>query len=59
MDYLKLGMSRSYYSIAYKRYRNNILKEHFNIIFGTIIVLLVLFIGSRLYKKHKNRKYDD
>ena len=59
MDYLELGMSRSYYSIAYKRYRNNIIKEHFNLIFGAIIILLVVFIGSRLYKKHKNKKYDD
>ena len=59
MDYLSLGMSRSYYSIAYKRYRNNVIKSHFNLIFGVILVLLVAFIVSRLYKKHKSGKYDD
>lgn len=58
MDYLSLGMSRSYYSIAYKRYRNNLLKENFNWIFGSIIVLLVAFLGYRVYKKSKNRKYN-
>ena len=59
MDYLSLGMSRSYYSIAYKRYRNDVLKENFNLIFGGIIVLLVGFLSFRLYKKAKNGKYDD
>ncbi len=59
MDYLSLGMSRSYYSIAYKRYRNDVLKENFNLIFGGIIVLLVGFLSFRLYKKAKSGKYDD
>ncbi len=59
MDYLSLGMSRSYYSIAYKRFRNELLKDNFNWIFGTILVLLVGILGFRFYKKVKNRKYDD
>ena len=59
MDYLSLGMSRSYYSIAYKRYRNNVLKAHFNVIFGVILVLLVAFIVTRIRKKYKNNKYSD
>lgn len=59
MDYLSLGMSRSYYSIAYKRYRNNVLKENFNLIFGGILVLLVGFLSYRVYKKAKSGKYDD
>ncbi len=59
MDYLSLGMSRSYYSIAYKRYRNNVIKSHFNLIFGVILVLLVAFIVTRLIKKSKAGKYDD
>lgn len=59
MDYLSLGMSRSYYSIAYKRYRNNLLKENFNLIFGGVLVLIVAFLGFKLYKAIKNRNYDD
>lgn len=58
MNYLDLGMSRSYYSIAYKRYRNDVLKENFNWIFGGIILLFVLFLGYKGWKKHKNKKFD-
>lgn len=58
MDYLDLGMSRSYYSIAYKRYRNNVIKQNFNLIFGSILVLLVAFLGNKLYKSIKNREVD-
>lgn len=59
MDYLSLGMSRSYYSIAYKRYRNELLKDNFNVIFGAILVLFVGFLSYRVYKKTKNKKNDD
>jgi hypothetical protein len=59
MDYLDLGMSRSYYSIAYKRYRNDIIKTNFNWIFGGIIVIIVLLMARSLYKKSKKRKKDD
>jgi tetratricopeptide (TPR) repeat protein len=59
MDYLDLGMSRSYYSIAYKRYRNDIIKANFNWIFGGIIVIIVLLMARSLYKKSKKRKKDD
>jgi hypothetical protein len=52
-------MSRSYYSIAYKRYRNDIIKTNFNWIFGGIIVIIVLLMARSLYKKSKKRKKDD
>lgn len=55
MDYLELGMSKSYYSIAYKRYRNNVLKQNFNVIFGVVLVAIVGFIGFKIYKKRKNK----
>lgn len=59
MDNLDLGKSRSYYSIAYKRYRNNVIKQNFNLIFGTILVLIVAFISTRTYKNMKKRKKDN
>lgn len=48
MKYLELGMNRKYYSIAWKRYRNEILIENINIIMTVVIILIVLNI---VYKK--------
>lgn len=48
MKYLKLAMNRDYYSIAYKRYRNEILKKYASLILSLIFILLV---GIRVYKK--------
>ncbi|MDE5596545.1 MAG: gluconolactonase, partial [Lachnospiraceae bacterium] len=48
MKYLELGMIRKYYSIAWKRYRNEILIENINIIMTVVIILIVLNI---VYKK--------
>ncbi|MBO5283587.1 MAG: gluconolactonase, partial [Lachnospiraceae bacterium] len=52
MHYLKLGMNRKYYSIAFKRYRNEILKENLSLIMTVVIVLIVLLI---VYKKYLKR----
>ena len=41
MKYLKLGQSRIYYSIAYKRHRNEILKENLPWIFTGVVTLAV------------------
>ncbi|HPJ02087.1 MAG TPA: gluconolactonase, partial [Candidatus Limiplasma sp.] len=40
MLYLKRGMSKSYYSVAFKRYRNALLRENLGIILTVVIVLL-------------------
>ncbi|SFS03783.1 NHL repeat-containing protein [Anaeromicropila populeti] len=56
MKYLKLGMDREYYSIAYKRYRNEWLKEHLNMILTAGIVIIG---GSVIFNKvRKHRKGD-
>jgi hypothetical protein len=55
MKYLKLGMNRQYYSIAFKRYRNDILKEYLNVILsGALIVVagVVIFIQVRKRRRH-------
>ena len=58
MKYLKLGMSREYYSIAYKRYRNEILKENLSYVLTGIVVIVagVLIIKAR---KRKNEHDED
>lgn len=57
MKYLELGMSRTYYSIAYKRYRNNILTENANILLtGAIVIIAAIIIVSRVRKKKGGKK---
>lgn len=48
MKYLELGMNRKYYSIAWKRHRNEILIENINVIMTVVIILIALRI---IYKK--------
>lgn len=53
MKYLELGMNRKYYSIAWKRHRNEILIENINVIMTVVIVLIILSI---IYKKLLKQK---
>lgn len=55
MKYLKKGMDRQYYSIAYKRYRNDILKGNIGYVFTSIIVIVIGYqVISRIKKKQKD-----
>ncbi|MCL2085235.1 MAG: NHL repeat-containing protein [Oscillospiraceae bacterium] len=52
MKYLKLGKSRIYYSIAYKRYRNDILKANLPYVFtGVLVLAAALFITGKVKKR--------
>ena len=53
MKYLKLGMNRKYYSIAWKRYRNEILAKNMNVIMSVLAVLIIAMI---IYKKWRKKK---
>lgn len=50
MYYLKMGVNQEFYSIAYKRYRNGILRENMG---GVLTVLLVVAAGVYLFGKGK------
>ncbi|MBQ0042060.1 MAG: NHL repeat-containing protein [Lachnospiraceae bacterium] len=56
MHYLELGMNRNYYSIAYKRYRNEILAENLNWIMTLVIVLIVVWIVYKKFFRSKVKK---
>ncbi len=57
MKYLKLGMNREYYSIAFKRYRNEILKDNMNFIMTGILVLCVgIYVFKRIWRKKKGKE---
>ena len=42
MKYLKLGMNRDYYSVAFKRYRSDILRAHLGTVLTGVVVAAVL-----------------
>ncbi|MCC8107381.1 MAG: gluconolactonase, partial [Clostridiales bacterium] len=57
MKYLKLGMNQKYYSIAWKRYRNEILTENVGYVLTVIVVVIVVWIIVRgVLKRRKHMK---
>lgn len=56
MEYLELGMNRKYYSIAWKRYRNELLAKNMNIIMTVIVVLIIAWVVYRKLRKKKKSK---
>lgn len=54
MKYLRIGMSRQYYSVAYRRYRNEFLKKYLGYILTGIVAAVVLI--TFLVKRHKKKK---
>jgi len=55
MKYLELGKNRTYYSVAYKRYRNEILKENLPYVFTGVVLLPVSYIVFKIIKKERRR----
>lgn len=55
-EYFKLGMSRKYYSIAFTRYRKEVLQQHFGSIMSVLILLVFLFAGWKVYKTFRTRR---
>lgn len=60
MKYLKLGMNREYYSIAFKRYRNEILKDNLSyVLTGVVILIAVYWIRKLVRMKRKVNKGEE
>ncbi len=60
MNCFKIGNNKQYYSIAYKRYRNEILKENLNFILTALIVIVVLVIvWKKAGKKFVSKKLQE
>lgn len=57
LRYLELGMNRKYYSVAWKRYRNEILTAHMNQFMTVIIVLIAVWLAyKKIFKKRLREK---
>jgi DNA-binding beta-propeller fold protein YncE len=57
MDYLKLGMNRDYYSIAFKRNRNEFLKDNLSTAFTVgALLIIALAVFSHIRKRRKPKE---
>lgn len=56
MHYFKLGMDRKNYSVAFKRYRKEVLKEHFGTILSVATVSVVFIFAVRTIRARSRRK---
>ena len=60
MEYLRKGMSSKYYSIAFRRYRNEVLKENMSYILTFIVLMIAaVIVGRNLYRKKKGIKKEE
>lgn len=53
MEYLKKGMNREYYSVAFKRYRNDLLREHMG---TTLTLAVVVFVAVKVIQTLRQHK---
>lgn len=57
MKYLELGMNRDYYSIAFRRYRNELLIDNASYFLTGIVVLIVAYqVFKRVRRKKSGKK---
>jgi hypothetical protein len=56
MYYLKMGINKEYYSIAYKRYRNELLKENLGWILTVVLVGFILYYILKPIIKSRMRR---
>lgn len=56
MKYLRLAMDKKYYSVAFRRYRNEWLKAHLQFILTAIIVIIIVWVVLRKILKARRGK---
>ena len=57
MHYLEIGMARNYYSIAFKRYRNQVLTENLSwLLTGVVILAGAWFVFKQIKKRKKGEE---
>ncbi|MGO4547055.1 gluconolactonase [Paenibacillus sp. 2TAB23] len=56
LKYFKLGMDRDSYSVAYKRYRREVMKEHFGTFLTVLLVLAAAWLAFRLVNFRRQKR---
>ncbi len=59
MYYLKMGENREYYSIAFKRYRNDLIRDNLSWILTTALVGVLLYSVIKSIMKHRRRMHSE
>ncbi|MNJ51434.1 hypothetical protein D3C77_467370 [compost metagenome] len=53
MKYFKLGMDHQYYSVAFKRYRKDLMQQSFSTVFTAIFILAAGGITWKVVRKRR------
>lgn len=56
MTYLKRGMNREYYSVAFKRWRNEQLKDHLGVILTAVSVMVIGIVALTVVRKKRGKE---
>ena len=56
MKHLKIGMAREYYSVAYRRYRNEMLRKGASAFLSCMVILVIALLVARRFRKKKRRR---
>lgn len=57
MKYLKIGMNRDYYSIAFKRYRSELLRQYLGpVLTGTVVLICGIWLFGKLRQRRNFRR---
>ncbi len=56
LEYFKLGMDRDSYSVAYKRYRREVMKEHFGTFLTLLFVLAAAWLAYKLVSSRRQKR---
>lgn len=60
MNYLRKGMSSEFYSIAFRRYRNEVLKENMSFLLtGLVLLVIAIVVIRHIYRKKKGIKREE
>jgi hypothetical protein len=54
LHYLRLGMDRRHYAIAFRRHRNDVLRDNIQWIFTVGFILIVGFTAWRIVRRRKS-----
>jgi len=55
MEYFRLGMQREYYSLAFKRYRREVMQAHFGVFMTAASTLAAAWLAFRIVKTWRRR----
>jgi hypothetical protein len=58
MEYFKLGTQRDYYTVAFKRYRREVMQEHFGTFMSVMLTLVIVFFSLRFVKRWRLRRIE-